>query len=237
MKEELTLGGRFSNDEKTVAEKLLRGGLSADAIAKPYKEAFMAQYMMNPSWTWRLKKEDVSLAKTASFSDWMEKIDVRDYFVNEKVRDDLLKSYSANELKILLAGEMREYYSAFAAKDEEGEKAEEEEEEEEEPVHSEDFFWNTYKNLMNGKDEDDEEDEEDNEEGEDSEEGEGNHPFKGDEDGDDNDLFGGCKCADLEEVIENLADKVAAIIENTKEKKKEGRKTKKKGTSDEDKSN
>ena len=234
MKEELTLDGRFSNDEKTVAEKLLRGGLSADAIAKPRKEAFMAQYMINPSWTWRLKKEDIILAKTASFSDWMEKIDVRDYFVNEKVRDDLLKSYSANELKILLAGEMREYYSAFAAKDEEDEKAEKEEaeekEEEEEPVHGEDFFWNTYKNPMNGEDEDDGEDEEESE-------GEENHPFKSDEDGDDNDLFGGCKCADLEEVIENLADKVAAIIENTKEKKKEGGKTKKKGTSDEDKGN
>ena len=47
------------------------------------------------------------------FPEWLKTVDVRDYFVNSKLLNDLLEEMSASEIKLILVDEMKIYYDAF----------------------------------------------------------------------------------------------------------------------------
>ena len=164
MKEVIT-DEKYAGKAATCISKMLEGNASTVALKKARSKAFVSEYMQNPEWDWRFTRGDIESAKNNTFVDWLDKIDVRDYFSNDALLKELLTGLSADELKVLLSDEMENYYDTFrkstSAKNDEAtssrtcEDEEEDEDEDEDEARGEDFFWDYCKKLVEGKNEED----------------------------------------------------------------------------------
>ena len=160
MKEVIT-DEKYAGKAATCISKMLEGNASTVALKKARSKAFVSEYMQNPEWDWRFTRGDIESAKNNTFVDWLDKIDVRDYFSNDALLKELLTGLSADELKVLLSDEMENYYDTFrkstSAKNDEATSSRtcEDEDEDEDEARGEDFLWNYCKKLVEGKDEED----------------------------------------------------------------------------------
>ena len=174
MKEVIT-DEKYAGKAATCISKMLEGNASTVALKKARSKAFVSEYMQNPEWDWRFTRGDIESAKNNTFVDWLDKIDVRDYFSNDALLKELLTGLSADELKVLLSDEMENYYDTFrkstsakndeatssrTCEDEDEDEDEYEDEnknkdEDEDEARGEDFLWNYCKKLVEGKDEED----------------------------------------------------------------------------------
>ena len=160
MKEVIT-DEKYAGKAATCISKMLEGNASTVALKKARSKAFVSEYMQNPEWDWRFTRGDIESAKNNTFVDWLDKIDVRDYFSNDALLKELLTGLSADELKVLLSDEMENYYDTFrkstSAKNDEATSSRtcEDEDEDEDEARGEDFFWDYCKKLVEGKDEED----------------------------------------------------------------------------------
>ena len=103
----------YNKDLVTCFHKITSDNKSYAALRKARSKAFISKYMADPGWTWKIKEKDMKSAAGLSFSDWLKTVDVRDYFVDSKLLNDLLEEMSASEIKLVLADEMKIYYDAF----------------------------------------------------------------------------------------------------------------------------
>ena len=103
----------YNEDLAICLHKMMSDNKSFAALREARTKAFVTQYMADPEWSWKFKERDVKAAKHLSFPDWLKTVDVRDYLVKSDLSDKLLEDMSANEVKIILADEMRLYYDAF----------------------------------------------------------------------------------------------------------------------------
>ena len=162
MKEVIT-DEKYAGKAATCISKMLEGNASTVALKKARSKAFVSEYMQNPEWDWRFTRGDIESAKNNTFVDWLDKIDVRDYFSNDALLKELLTGLSAEELKVLLSDEMENYYDTFrkstSAKNDEATSSrtceDEDEDEDEGDTRCEDFLWDYCKKLVEGKDEED----------------------------------------------------------------------------------
>ena len=103
----------LNEDVAICLHKISNNNKSFAALRNARARAFVAKYMADPEWFWAFKEKDRKAASDLSFADWLKTIDVRDYFVGSDLSDKLLEGMSANEVKLVLADEMRLYYDAF----------------------------------------------------------------------------------------------------------------------------
>lgn len=113
MKKEIFSDPEYNEDLAICLRKMMSDNKSFTALRKARSEAFIAQYMAEPGWTWKFKEKDMKSAADLLFPEWLKTVDVRDYFVNSKLLNDLLEEMSASEIKLVLVDEMKIYYDAF----------------------------------------------------------------------------------------------------------------------------
>lgn len=113
MKKEIFSDPEYNEDLAICLRKMMSDNKSFTALRKARSEAFITQYMAEPGWTWKFKEKDMKSAADLLFPEWLKTVDVRDYFVNSKLLNDLLEEMSASEIKLVLVDEMKIYYDAF----------------------------------------------------------------------------------------------------------------------------
>lgn len=113
MKKEIFSDPEYNKELVICLHKMTSDNKSFTALRKARSEAFITQYMAEPGWTWKFKEKDMKSAADLLFPEWLKTVDVRDYFVNSKLLNDLLEEMSASEIKLVLVDEMKIYYDAF----------------------------------------------------------------------------------------------------------------------------
>ena len=113
MKKEIFSDPEYNEELAICLHKITSDNKSFTALRKARSEAFITQYMAEPGWTWKFKEKDMKSAAGLLFPEWLKTVDVRDYFVNSKLLNDLLEEMSASEIKLILVDEMKIYYDAF----------------------------------------------------------------------------------------------------------------------------
>ena len=113
MKKEIFSDPEYNKELAICLHKMTSDNKSFAALRKARSEAFITQYMAKPGWTWEFKEKDMKSAADLLFPEWLKTVDVRDYFVDSKLLNDLLEEMSASEIKLVLADEMKIYYDAF----------------------------------------------------------------------------------------------------------------------------
>ena len=113
MKKEIFSDPEYNKELAICLHKMTSDNKSFTALRKARSEAFITQYMAEPGWTWKFKEKDMKSAADLLFPEWLKTVDVRDYFVNSKLLNDLLEEMSASEIKLVLVDEMKIYYDAF----------------------------------------------------------------------------------------------------------------------------
>lgn len=113
MKKEIFSDPEYDKELAICLHKITSDNKSFTALRKARSEAFITQYMAEPGWTWKFKEKDMKSAADLLFPEWLKTVDVRDYFVNSKLLNDLLEEMSASEIKLVLVDEMKIYYDAF----------------------------------------------------------------------------------------------------------------------------
>ena len=113
MKKEIFSDPEYNEELAICLHKITSDNKSFTALRKARSEAFITQYMAEPGWTWKFKEKDMKSAADLLFPEWLKTVDVRDYFVNSKLLNDLLEEMSASEIKLVLVDEMKIYYDAF----------------------------------------------------------------------------------------------------------------------------
>lgn len=106
----------YNKDLVTCFHKMTSDNKSYAALRKARSKAFISKYMADPGWTWKIKEKDMKSAADLLFPEWLKSVDIRDYFVDSNLLDDLLEEMSLNEIKVILADEMKIYYEAFREK-------------------------------------------------------------------------------------------------------------------------
>lgn len=245
MKNEIISNPGFAVDVASCITKIANENRSVMAFNNARTKAFVDAYMYGTDWKWKFA-DDIELARGLPFANWLKEVDVREYFKDEKFLGTLLTGMSADELKVFLSDEMREYYDSFREDTEESahsssakdnNESKDEEPEEDDGDEKEDWvsaLLDIIKNFAHSENDDNDEknnDEEDNKEDKDNKEEEG-HDENHDKDEDSEDaLF---YCGDLKDFIDALTEKVSALAkkidEETKKdtEKEKGKKEKKK---------
>lgn len=113
MKKEIFSDPEYNKELAICLHKITSDNKSFTALRKARSEAFITQYMAEPKWTWKFKEKDIKSAAGLLFPEWLKTVDVRDYFVDSKLLNDLLEEMSASEIKLILVDEMKIYYDAF----------------------------------------------------------------------------------------------------------------------------
>lgn len=113
MRKEIFSDPEYNEDLAICLHKMTSDNKSFAALREARTKAFVTQYMADPEWSWKFKERDMKAANNLSFPDWLKTVDVRDYLIKSDLSDKLLEDMSANEVKIILADEMRLYYDAF----------------------------------------------------------------------------------------------------------------------------
>ena len=113
MKKEIFSDPEYDKELAICLHKITSDNKSFTALREARSEAFVTQYMAEPGWTWKFKEKDMKSAADLLFPEWLKIVDVRDYFVNSKLLNDLLEEMSASEIKLVLVDEMKIYYDAF----------------------------------------------------------------------------------------------------------------------------
>lgn len=113
MKKEIFSDPEYNKELAICLHKMTSDNKSFAALRKARSEAFITQYMAEPGWKWKFKEKDMKSAADLLFPEWLKTVDVRDYFVNSKLLNDLLEEMSASEIKLVLVDEMKIYYDAF----------------------------------------------------------------------------------------------------------------------------
>lgn len=113
MKKEIFSDPEYNKELAICLHKITSDNKSFTALRKARSEAFITQYMAEPGWTWKFKEKDMKSAADLLFPEWLKTVDVRDYFVDSKLLNDLLEEMSASEIKLILVDEMKIYYDAF----------------------------------------------------------------------------------------------------------------------------
>ena len=113
MKKEIFSDPEYNKELAICLHKITSDNKSFTALRKARSEAFITQYMAEPGWTWKFKEKDMKSTADLLFPEWLKTVDVRDYFVNSKLLNDLLEEMSASEIKLVLVDEMKIYYDAF----------------------------------------------------------------------------------------------------------------------------
>lgn len=203
----------LNEDIAICLHKMTNDNKSFAALRKARANAFICQYMADPGWACECKEDDMKSAADLLFPEWLKTVDVRDYLVKSKLSDDLLEDMSANELKTVLADEMRIYYDAFrenAARSASDEKENSDYDGDfSEKFKSDKEFIKMVDELLNRQHKEDDEDEEEenadgNNEDEDSDD-------SSDED-DDNDDDDGGEEGENDEVLEKAIDAIVKCL-------------------------
>ena len=113
MKKEIFFDPEYNKELAICLHKMTNGNKSFAALRKARSKAFITQYMAEPGWKWKFKEKDMKSAADLLFPEWLKTVDVRDYFVDSKLLNDLLEEMSASEIKLVLVDEMKIYYDAF----------------------------------------------------------------------------------------------------------------------------
>lgn len=113
MKKEIFSDPEYNKELAICLHKMTSDNKSFAALRKARSEAFITQYMAEPGWKWKFKEKDMKSAADLLFPEWLKAVDVRDYFVDSKLLNDLLEEMSASEIKLILVDEMKIYYDAF----------------------------------------------------------------------------------------------------------------------------
>ena len=113
MKKEIFFDPEYNKELAICLHKMTNDNKSFAALRKARSKAFITQYMAEPGWKWKFKEKDMKSAADLLFPEWLKTVDVRDYFVNSKLLNDLLEEMSASEIKLVLVDEMKIYYDAF----------------------------------------------------------------------------------------------------------------------------
>lgn len=113
MKKEIFFDPEYNKELAICLHKMTSDNKSFAALRKARSEAFITQYMAEPGWKWKFKEKDMKSAADLLFPEWLKTVDVRDYFVDSKLLNDLLEEMSASEIKLILVDEMKIYYDAF----------------------------------------------------------------------------------------------------------------------------
>ena len=113
MKKEIFFDPEYNKELAICLHKMTSDNKSFAALRKARSEAFITQYMAEPGWKWKFKEKDTKSAADLLFPEWLKTVDVRDYFVDSKLLNDLLEEMSASEIKLILVDEMKIYYDAF----------------------------------------------------------------------------------------------------------------------------
>ena len=113
MKKEIFSDPEYNKELAICLHKITSDNKSFTALRKARSEAFITQYMAEPGWAWKFKEKDMKSTADLLFPEWLKTVDVRDYFVNSKLLNDLLEEMSASEIKLVLVDEMKIYYDAF----------------------------------------------------------------------------------------------------------------------------
>lgn len=113
MKEKIFTDSIYDEDIAICFRKMTSDNKSFAALRKARSAAFITQYMAEPGWKWKFKEKDMKSAADLLFPEWLKTVDVRDYFVDSKLLNDLLEEMSASEIKLVLVDEMKIYYDAF----------------------------------------------------------------------------------------------------------------------------
>ena len=103
MKKEIFFDPEYNKELAICLHKMTNDNKSFTALRKAHSEAFINQYMAEPGWAWKFKEKDMKSAAGLLFPEWLKTVDVRDYFVDSKLLNDLLEEMSASEI----------YYDAF----------------------------------------------------------------------------------------------------------------------------
>lgn len=130
MKNEIDLEKDFADAKAVCASKMLKNNRSFIEFCNARTQAFVKNYMKEPTWEWNFNRDDIESAKELTFDAWYKKIDIRDYFLDAGLLKKLLAGLSADEIKVLLCSEMWVFYDAFT-KDVQKDWAEEVKDEEE----------------------------------------------------------------------------------------------------------
>ena len=113
MKKEIFFDPEYNKELAICLHKMTNDNKSFIALRKARSKAFITQYMAEPGWKWKFKEKDMKSAADLLFPEWLKTVDVRDYFVDSKLLNDLLEEMSASEIKLVLVDEMKIYYDAF----------------------------------------------------------------------------------------------------------------------------
>lgn len=113
MKNEINLEKDFADAKAVCASKMLKNNRSFIEFCNARTQAFVKNYMKDPTWDWNFNQDDIEYAKDHAFDAWYKKIDIRDYFVDAGLLKKLLAGLSADEIKVLLCSEMGVFYDAF----------------------------------------------------------------------------------------------------------------------------
>lgn len=113
MKKEIFFDPEYNKELAICLHKMTSDNKSFAALRKARSEAFITQYMAEPGWKWKFKEKDMKSAADLLFPEWLKTVDVRDYFVDSKLLNDLLEEMSASEIKLILVDEMKIYYDTF----------------------------------------------------------------------------------------------------------------------------
>ena len=113
MKKEIFFDPEYNKELAICLHKMTNDNKSFIALRKARSKAFITQYMAEPGWKWKFKEKDIKSAADLLFPEWLKTVDVRDYFVDSKLLNDLLEEMSASEIKLVLVDEMKIYYDAF----------------------------------------------------------------------------------------------------------------------------
>lgn len=113
MRNEIDPEKDFAEAKAMCASKMIKDNRSFIEFCDARAQAFVKNYMKDPSWEWDFSHDDIEYAKHHAFDDWYKKIDIRDYFVDSSLLKKLLAGLSADEVKVLLYSEMEIFYDAF----------------------------------------------------------------------------------------------------------------------------
>lgn len=113
MKNEIDFEKDFADAKAACASKMLKNNRSFIEFCNARTQAFVKNYMKEPTWEWNFNRDDIESAKELTFDAWYKKIDVRDYFLDPGLLKKLLAGLSADEVKVLLCSEMQVFYDAF----------------------------------------------------------------------------------------------------------------------------
>lgn len=113
MRNEIDLEKDFADAKAVCASKMLKNNRSFIEFCNARTQAFVKNYMKDPTWEWNFNRDDIESAKELTFDAWYKKIDIRDYFLDAGLLKKLLAGLSADEIKVLLNSEMWVFYDAF----------------------------------------------------------------------------------------------------------------------------